>query len=237
MSSFGKKAIDTIKYSFLTKRCKLCGEVIYQCEDYCDKCKNAPRIEGEICKKCGKSVDTCTCDKDKFTAEYDEICAPFTFDGSIAGGIVRFKNYGYLKLADSYADEMIASMKKHFESTDFDCVTYVPAHKLRKRRRGYNQSQVLAGKVAEKMNLPLEDLLVKITYTRHQRGSSATVRKKNVKGSFDLSYDVSAEGKSVLLIDDIKTTGSTLNECALTLVAYGARSVSCATVAIVDDSN
>ncbi|MBR3149547.1 MAG: ComF family protein [Eubacterium sp.] len=236
MNEIIKNAFEKLKTVIVPNRCDLCGEVIFPDETRCEKCENALRIEGDICDKCGVTKENCKCDKYNFKCEYSMICSPFYFDGSIAVGIIRLKNYGYVNIADAFADEMVRCLLERTDVKAFDCVTFVPMTKGKQRRRGYNQSELLATKVADKLGLPLASLLVKVRRTKPQRKISAKERRVNLHGAFDLAYDCDVTGKTVLLIDDVKTTGSTLNECALTLLSYGAKSVIASTVAIVDES-
>ena len=236
MNSFLKDIRNALRTAFFVKRCSYCGEVVFPNENLCDECKTALRPQGELCSKCGLEKSKCTCKKYNYKCEYDEFTAPFIFTNSIAKGVIRFKSYGYTELAKPYADEIVAAVKENFDSVDFDCVTYVPLHKSRLRKRGYNQAKLLAQAVADDMDLPLGDLLIKVRRTKSQRSSTARERRANLHGAFDLPLNESADGKRILLIDDIKTTGSTLSECALTLRAYGAKRVSAAAVAVVDET-
>lgn len=231
-----KIAADSLGVLIYPRRCKLCGEVIEPDKKLCSDCKKAPRPEGELCHKCGLTKENCKCDENSFRCEYTAFAAPFYFENSIAKGIVRFKNFDYTELAQSYAAEMAECIKDNFGDAEFDCVTYIPLQKSRERKRGYNQAQLLAKELAKRLDLPLEDLLIKTRRTKTQRTSSAKERRVNLHGAFDLALGKEADGKCILLVDDIKTTGSTLNECALTLRAYGADSVYACAVAVVDEN-
>ena len=236
MNRLIKSLFSAISTAVFVKRCAYCGEVIFHSDTLCDDCKAAPRLKGERCPKCGLQKEKCTCDKFNYKAEYEELTAPFVFTKSIAKGIIRLKLYGYTELAKPLGVEVADAVRKNFADVKFDCVTYVPLHKSRQRKRGYNQSELIAIGVADSLDLPLETLLIKVRRTKSQRMSTARERRANLHGAFDLPLDKSAEGKRILLIDDIKTTGSTLNECALTLHAYGAKCVYAATVAVVDEA-
>ena len=228
-----KGTADFYKKVLFTKRCELCGEVIYPVDTLCEECKNADRPEGKLCKKCGLPEDDCNCKKSHHICEYSAFAAPFYFDGSIAVGLVRFKNSGYAELASAYIKEIVNCVRERFVDVEFDCVTYVPMRKFREYKRGYNQSKLLAQGVADELGLPLEDLLIKVHHTKTQRGSSAKERRVNLHGAFDLAPNKDVKDKRVLIVDDVKTTGSTLNECAFTLRAYYAKSVYATSVAVV----
>ena len=101
-------------------------------------------------------------------------------------------------------------------------LTPVPLHRRRKRSRGYNQSEILARYVSDVLDLPLEaDGLERVRDTESQVGRSESDRRRNVRGAFSASKAKFA-GKSVLLIDDISTTGSTLEACAAACNRAGA---------------
>jgi competence protein ComFC len=159
--------------------------------------------------------------------------SPFYFENSIAKGLIRFKNHGFTELAPAYAKDIAACVNNHFEGVKFDCITFVPLRKLKKLKRGYNQTEILANELGKVLNLPVENLLIKTRYTKSQRTMSARERRTNLRGAFDLALDKEIDGKYILLVDDIKTTGSTLNECAYTLFAYGAKEVYAVSAAVV----
>lgn len=115
---------------------------------------------------------------------------------------------------------------------EFDMVTYTPLSKKSLRKRDYNQAYLLAREVSKRLDIPLVDLLIKVRKTDEQKTLSAQKRKTNVYGAFDLKDKDIVFGKRILLIDDVKTTGSTLNECAKMLNIYGAESVWAATLAV-----
>ncbi|MBE6720841.1 MAG: ComF family protein [Ruminococcaceae bacterium] len=231
-----KELFKKLIVMFIPSRCRLCATVTEVSSCLCDDCKTALRPNGKLCHKCGLTKEDCKCDEHNYKFEYAQFTAPFYFCNSIAKGIIRFKNYGYTELAKPYAAEIVNSINANFDSKNFDCVTYVPMRKIRRRKRGYNQSQLLANEVAEIMHLPVRDLLIKTRRTKSQRSSSARERRANLHGAFDLAQSENADGLRVLIIDDVKTTGSTLSECALTLKAYGAECIYAATVAVVDEN-
>jgi ComF family protein len=108
----------------------------------------------------------------------------------------------------------------------------VPLHIRRLRERGFNQSLLLAKVVATDLGTQLDYLsLVRIRHTRAQTGLRKEERRKNVKDAFSVIYPEIIKGKKILLVDDVFTTGYTLNECARTLKKSGAMVVICLTLA------
>ena len=220
-----KEALNKISYAVFPKRCALCGEVVSLDEEVCGECRKLERITGELCNKCGNPKADCSCDKRTKTPEYRRVIAPYYYEGSIAAGANRFKDFGFPELAPKMGEEIFRQIEEQYKGIEFDCITFVPLTKQKQQKRGYNQSELLAREVADRMQLPCIELIAKVRATPQQKTRSAKQRKINLRGSFDLVEGLRIEGKTFLLIDDIKTTGSTLNECAYVLNAYGAKAV------------
>lgn len=234
MKKRAKNFIDTLMCVLFPRRCALCGSVTEIDKYICDDCKNAKRPSGKVCKKCAHSPDNCEC-KGKIY-DYKELCAAYYFNGSIATGIVRFKNSGFTELKTAFAHEMSKCIKERYADIHFDCITYVPLHKSRLKERGYNQAKLLAQEISKELDIPLDDLLIKVRNTKSQRSINQNERKGNLRAAFDLALDKDVKDKTILLIDDVKTTGSTLNECATTLRAYDAKAVYTAVIAAAKDN-
>ena len=217
-----KSVIKELLFLIYPKRCDLCGEVIELNAVRCDSCKNAERPKGKCCKKCGRPEKDCVCSREKFSPKYKEFCAPYYYKDSIVNAVLRLKNSGYTELAPVMADEISAIVKTRFEGISFDVITCVPMTERKVKKRGYNQSELLAKACAERLNVPFEELLIKPKETRAQRFSTAKNRKVNLYGAFSIVNKNSLKDKTVLVVDDVKTTGSTLAECAAVLSADGA---------------
>ena len=114
----------------------------------------------------------------------------------------------------------------------FDALLPVPMHSVRRRGRGYNQSERLARVVGAELGLPLlTGALVRTRATRPQVGLSAEARRTNLSGAFAVRRPEAVQGKTLLLIDDVVTTGSSLYECSLALKGWGAKAVYALTLA------
>ena len=125
----------------------------------------------------------------------------------------------------SFAKEWIPYSKNYV-------IMPVPLHRQRLRERGFNQSLLLARILASDLGNQLDYLsLIRNRYTRAQTGLKKKERRKNVKGAFSVIQPNAIKHKEILLVDDVFTTGSTLNECARTLKESGATTVICLTVA------
>lgn len=220
-----KTALKRLSYAVFPKRCDLCGEVIELDKTRCDACKKLKFIDGKICKKCGREVENCTCSRDNFSPYYKSFCAPYYFEDSAVYAVHRLKSGGYSQLAIAMAKSIKSAVDLRFDGVSFDLVTFVPMSFYRKRVRGYNQSELLAKELAGLMNTEFDGLLYKNRHTRSQRKSSAKQRRANLYGAFSLKQGKNVSGKTILIVDDVKTTGSTLSELAFTLKDAGAEAV------------
>jgi ComF family protein len=113
----------------------------------------------------------------------------------------------------------------------FDLIVPVPLHPARQRERGFNQASLLAELLARQSSIPLKPLLERIRYTNTQTALDRSERMENLHNAFRLRKNVDVRGLRVLLVDDVLTTGSTMNECARVLKRAGALSVYGATAA------
>lgn len=217
-----KDLFKTLLWCVFTRRCDLCGDVVPLKQSRCDECLEAERIKGEICTSCGISKDNCVCKNSHHKPEYEEVCAPFYYDGNMVKAMHRLKFQGYAENANGMADEMAITIKKQYNHINFDAVTYVPLSKNRERARGYNQSKLIAEKLAKALDVPLEETFYKAYENPPQRNQSARQRRANVFGAFDINENIDPAGKTYLIVDDVKTTGATLSECAAVLDSYGA---------------
>ena len=215
-----EKVKEFLCWLFLCNHCKYCGVTIKRNEEICQNCsENLPRIADERCKYCGAEKSRCNCKNHKNM--YDGITAPFYYEGIIAKRIVNFKFCNYVHLAKPFAKDMAESVRNDFKKVDFDFVCYVPFNKSTKRR--YNQSELLARNIAEELNTPLKPVMVKIVENKPQHHLDIVRRRGNVVGVYDVCDDVN--GKVILLVDDIKTSGATMDSCATILKIRGAEKV------------
>jgi ComF family protein len=227
---------DFVGAVFFPKRCKYCEAVIDYRESVCKSCENnIPYISGEICNKCGCEISLCNCRKK--SKYYESVCAPYYYEGPARQCIRQFKFKNGKHLADTLAEDMALCFKERYADIDFDFCTFVPAHKSTIRKRGYNQSQLLCRSLAEKINVPYSNILIKEFKTPIQHKLNEASRKGNLLGCFALQPKVKEQIRDarILLCDDIKTTGSTLDECAKTLLVNGAAEVRCITLCITKD--
>lgn len=219
-------------FSLLPKRCAFCGKVIEAGSLMCKSCeKSVSRIENEICKNCGREKAFCSCKK--AANYYNGIAAPFYFEGVVRSGMHRFKFRKSPHNAEAYSVEMASAIKQRFSGISFDFITEIPMTQKSLKKRGYNQGSLLAKGISEKLGVEhRENFLVKLYETKNQHGLNYANRKGNLTGVYDVASPEEVEGKTILLCDDISTTGETFNEAAKMLWLYGAKEVYCIAVAL-----
>lgn len=143
--------------------------------------------------------------------------------GGPAGGLVRNLKYrGVSRLAEPMGRQMVRAFEG-LQPALIDCVSPVPMHIRRRRKRGVNQAMLLAREVATGLGLPMEEALVRTRNTHQQARLTDAERLHNLDGAFAVTADV--VGKRVLLVDDVCTTGATANACAGALLEGGASAV------------
>lgn len=143
-----------------------------------------------------------------------------------------FKYAGKTHLGDTLGYLLSLFAEDWLRKTESPVVMPVPLHPRKLRGRGFNQSLLLARHVATRMGFELDFLaLRRIKYTLPQTGLKSTERKKNVRRAFECNDQKVLNGRTVLLVDDVATTGSTLNECARVLKRAGAEKIICLVLA------
>ena len=219
-----KKPLRYALAVFFPERCAYCGKVIPPCREGCASCvQQLPHILPPICVYCGRSDSECTCHQHRM--HFERCVTPFTYSGVAKKGILRLKEQGKDYVADTFADEMVKIIRREYGELSFDYCIPVPVSKNTLKQRGYNQSLLLAKEIAARLSIPLRETLIKIYETTPQKELSALARSGNVLGVFDVDGKTDLTDTAVLLVDDILTTGATLDECAKTLKIYGAKTV------------
>lgn len=228
--------LKIVKTLIFTNRCKICGCIIEFDEELCNDCKHIETIKAPLCLKCGCSKDECSCHNHrgkKRDVEYKAVIAPYYYENSIQQAVLNFKMHDMPFLAEMQGIEISKAVKLHYELVDFDFITYIPMLKKDEYKREFNQSKLLAEVVSRECGIPLSDALIKVKKTKKQKRQNANDRFLNVYNAFKVRDGTDIANARVLLIDDVKTTGATLNSASMTLKAYGAKSVYCATFALI----
>lgn len=207
--------------------CICCGKEIFGEIGFCDEClKDVVFNDGKTCKRCGVGIDGAEdyCDNCAFDKIYfDKSYAVFSYEGAIQHAILHMKFNGRGRYAKIFAKYLSYLAVRN--NLQFDVVCFPPMSAKSRRTRFYNQSELLARYFCKVMDCDDKflDALVKVKETERQEQLNKTDRKQNLIGAYKVTADV--KGKRVLVIDDVKTTGATLNECAKVLKRKGAVSV------------
>ncbi len=230
MSVLIKELLEPIRAAFFPDRCALCHKVIIKDTKVCKSCrKTAPVIRGDACHLCAMPVKECTCRK--HSRYYKGLTAPFIYKDVLKTGIHYWKYEDYTVSTSFFAEMIAASVKERFSDITFDYITYIPQTEDEMEERGYNQTELLADALGEKLKIPVATLLVKIYETNRQHNIPLLFKSGNVSGVFECVQLEKIKGKNILLLDDIKTSGHTLNECAKMLNLYDAENIYCAVIA------
>ena len=162
---------------------------------------------------------------------FDDAYCYGQYDGTLRALIHLYKYTGVQTLANPLVGYLSSALPRDLK---IDVITPVPLHWRREWHRGFNQSHLLAKCLSKRLGLPVARLLRRVHATSVQAGLSNTDRRKNVSKAFRCVRPVNAEGRRILLVDDVMTTGSTGTACALALKKAGAARVTLLTAARVD---
>ncbi|MDD7402698.1 MAG: ComF family protein [Butyribacter sp.] len=231
----GGNILSTIKeiiwQMLYPKRCVICDQILESDRQYlCRHCENIPQYIGRhYCLKCGKPVgeeeEYCRECKGRETSY---LCgrAVFLYDTFMQTSISRFKYQGRQEYAAYYARQMYQVLGEWIEQTKADALIPVPIHKKRRRKRGFNQAEVLAEQLSGLCCIPvLEDFLIRTRNTLPQKELTQKERMHNLEGAFQINAKqeekLNRNMKCVIIVDDIFTTGSTIESCSKVLKSYG----------------
>ena len=204
-------------------KCTLCGKLL-------------EKDETDLCRQC--RVDSPECHKNNLKFSFlDSWAAVWYYDGYIRESLHRYKFSRARHYAPVYG--RLLAMKLLTEYPDgFDVLTWVPVSRLRKFTRGYDQVELLARAVGQELEMEPVPLLRKVRNNRPQSGVSGLAeRRANVLGVYRPVNPEQIQGKRILLLDDIITTGATAGECARVLLTAGAKEVHCGCIAVAAKRN
>ncbi len=204
----------------------------------CLECWEAlPEIKGGKCRKCAVLIGVASTDSSRpiciecssGSSSLDWIEAWGDYSSGLEAAIRAFKFEGHSFLAAPMADLLVRTLQMRADLS-FDCVSTIPMDRGRLKRRGYNQALLLAREVAALTALPLRPSLLSRSRTAPPQSSlSRAGRQENARGAYQAEENV--RGLSILLVDDVCTTGATLENCARPLMAAGAERVCAITLA------
>lgn len=208
-------------------RCPLCGVPMYagSSGSICEKCDTRAEYVGDsFCMKCGKpvSADTELCmDCSKKATLF--ICgrAVFVYNKYMQKSMASFKYYGRAEYGKFYARQMFEIYGDWIKSISPDALIPVPIHEDRRLKRGYNQAEIIANWLGKLTGIQvINNLIIRQKDTSPQKGLSNKERSRNLYNAFDIvkeSRELYQNVKCVIIVDDIYTTGSTIEECSYVL--------------------
>ena len=210
--------------SFFPRRCVGCGRLG---GFFCPEClEKLPRLSPPLCPNCGRpQASGIVCpDCWQRRTEIDGIRSLFRFDEIIRKAIHQLK-YRNLKAISPCLAELLADYLRS-NPLPGEVLICVPLHPRRLRERGYNQSNLLARGLGKRIDLPvIEDCLIRVKQIQPQvRAADVEERRRNVADAF-ICRDERVSGRKIILVDDVCTSGATLESCAVALKSKGAASV------------
>jgi ComF family protein len=218
-------------------RCLICGA--FDDDSICNSClAGFHRLASPLCTICGEPFsggiqEDHVCEQClRKRPFFERVAAPYSYDGQIMDAIHRFKYEGKAHMAKGLGPLLATFGKERLSAARNPLIIPVPLHPKRLRQRGYNQSLLLARHLAAALSASLDFLsLRRIRDTQVQTGLGRDQRRKNVRRAFEVVDRKAVKGRTILLVDDVATTGSTLNECARVLRKAGCDKVHCLVLA------
>ena len=219
------------------RRCPVCHQILTEkgilvcraCEnqlhpiikDYCLKCGRPVAPEVEFCPECRK-----------VHREFDRGRGVFLYNNRMRQSLLHYKYYGSREYGEYYAASICRYMERDIRAWNPDVIIPVPLHRARRRKRGYNQAQILAENLGRMLCIPVDSKsLARRKKTSPQKKLGHNERKKNLKNAFAVTPAFRPVRK-VLLVDDIYTTGNTLDAAAKALKEKGVEKVYFLTISI-----
>lgn len=215
--------------------CYFCGKISK--EHICKECREKiTYVEEPVCKKCGKPIryeekEYCgDCENAVFS--YEQGKSVWLHTGVVRWSVYQFKYHNRRIYGKFYAQELSRLYGKWIKDKKIDVIIPIPLHRKRQRKRGYNQSEVIARHLGKLLNLPVNaKAVMRVRNTKAQKELSHKERTRNLKDAFRVTKHWKGEG-NVLLIDDIYTTGNTIDSVAKLLRQKGANKVWFLTISI-----
>lgn len=250
LKNFTAGAADRISLLFYPPACAFCGRIMPRSKTgvyICPDCMSELRfcVNEDCCSICGAPVSDsghhlCSECFNRRAAghrtHYNRIISACVYDDAAKGGILRYKSGAESGSATTFAGLIAAVAGSAFENAGLDLVGAVPPRRQRMLGLGFDQCHALAKLTARRLGLPyVKNMLIRRRDCRKQTELSGNERRVNLSGAFGLNVSPDKiRGRSVLIIDDVKTTGSTFDECARVLKEKGAARVYGASVATTD---
>ena len=234
-----RRAADALVSLLFPPHCAFCRDATPSGQHLCESCRaKAARIERPYCQQCSQPFDgaidgnfTCVnCGDRQF--HFDCAVSRYRSAGLVRELIHRFKYERRLYLRSQLAEWLAEALEdERIRAQPCDYLVPVPLHPARMREREFNQADVLARLLARRAGAPVLAALRRIRYTTTQTRLDREERMQNLRNAFRVRQTSRVSGSHLILVDDVFTTGSTVDECARVLKQAGAASVRVVTVA------
>lgn len=220
--------------------CPICFDVVKGTQGQskpCARCRDKLAYIGSArCMKCGKSLNDSDaelcfdCVRNKHV--YDQAAAVFEYSDGIKQSIYRYKYKGCRNFAEWYGEEMYRSCQIQLDMWKPQVIIPVPLYEKKKRVRGYNQAELIAQKLGELTKIKVDSgILIRNRATMPMKSLNDIQRAENIKKAFTITSNI-IKYKRVLIVDDIYTTGATVDACARALKEAGVESVYCISLCV-----
>ena len=224
-----RKGLVFLKHLLYPRRCPACDGLLEPDERIlCNACERQVKRTGDVvCVICGKSlgrVEDDICGDCRRGHAFTGGRALYRYEGRMKEAMYRFKYENRRCYADSFALEAKEQYGELLQAWGIECIVPIPMYKVKERKRGYNQAKVFAKALADQFDLPMEELLYRAQDTPPMKGLSPEVRRDNVKNAFHMKRSA-VQFNRILLVDDIYTTGATMDAAAGALLRNGITSV------------
>ena len=231
--------LDFILDLIYPPKCMICDDIIQIKEPkwICKSCVGILEYVSEpICEKCGvpteeeKSLCTSCVNKDfSFCRNY----SPYEYEGAVRAIIHKFKYGNNPQFGKGFAKLIVDKYGKEFFS-EIDILIGVPMHKKKIRKRGFNQADILATEIGKLTGVESsKKVLIRKKNTKAQSSLTPRARRNNLKDAFEVNKNIDIKSKNIMIVDDIYTTGSTLEACSAILLKNGAKVVNGLTLSVV----
>lgn len=232
------KLVNVMEDFLFPRRCPVCSRIVMPKGNLiCPDCmKKLSWVRKPTCKKCGKEVISDTieycydCAKHKRSFDYG--LSLINYDDISSRSMAQIKYNNRREYLDFYSEAMFRKLGARIQRMKADALVPVPVHPSRMRTRGFNQAEELARRLSEKLGIPVNDTILKRSKkTAPQKSLDPSGRLKNLEQAF-MAEPVPSGIRSVILVDDIYTTGSTIEACTRVLKKAGIRHVYFVTIFI-----
>lgn len=239
-----REATKEILRMVFPRRCPGCGDVIAADSLVCSRCDRAfVRVSPPFCMRCGRHVEDETQElcSECMTKEHSYSCgiAVFEYDGLMKKSMSNFKFNGWRENSEFYVNEAVLLASERIKAFKPDAIIPVPIHSSKRAARGFNQTEVIAESLGMALGIPVvKDFLLRTRKTGAMKKLDLESRKTNLGSAFSCNIqkypidDVKRNYKRVFLLDDIYTTGSTMQCCTSTLKESGVATVGIISIAI-----